>query len=578
MADAAAGSHGTADAAGAAGAQGAARSPGAARARAGALPGFVAWPKELAARYVARGHWRGETLPALLDAWAERSGDAAALVHDERRMSYAELARDARRVAGGLHALGIAPRERVLVQLHNVPEFFVVFYALLRIGAIPVLALPPHRRHEIGELSRIAEAVAYVSPVELRGFDHQQLGREVAAEAPTLRHRIAVGEGVAPDTTAYAQLLEGGEPPAVPQAAGDVAFMLLSGGTTGTPKLIPRTHDDYAYNVRRSAEVCGFTDATRYLGLLPVPHNFALGCPGVLGTLGAGGLAVLADAGPPEAAFALIERHAITATALVPALALRWMDDPRRTERELGSLELLQVGGARLNPEGARRVQPLLGCRLQQVFGMAEGLLNFTRLDDEERVVIETQGRPMSPEDEIRIVDDEDREVPAGEPGQLLTRGPYTIRGYFNAPEHNARAFTADGFYRSGDVVRRDPSGNLVVEGRAKDLINRGGEKISAEELETLILAHPRVFDVAIVAMPDPQLGERTCAYVVTRDGAPLELADVVELLLVRDVAKYKLPERLEQLEALPLTNVGKVSKQALRDDVAAKLAAEAAS
>jgi 2,3-dihydroxybenzoate-AMP ligase len=287
-----------------------------------------------------------------------------------------------------------------------------------------------------------------------------------------------------------------------------------------------------------------------------------------------GGSSVLADAGSPDDAFALIERHAITATAVVPALALRWMDDPHRAERDLQSLELLQVGGARLNPEGARRVRPRLNCRLQQVFGMAEGLLNFSALDEDEQVVIETQGRPMCPDDEIRIVDEEDQDVPSSELGQLLTRGPYTIRGYFAAAEHNQTAFTRDGFYRSGDIVRLHASGNLIVEGRAKDLINRGGEKISVEELETLILAHPRVLNVGVVGMPDAQLGERTCAYVVTRDSQPIALDEIVEFLVERGVARYKLPERLEQLDALPLTNVGKVSKQALRDDVAAKLAA----
>jgi 2,3-dihydroxybenzoate-AMP ligase len=539
------------------------------------IDGFVPWPEPFAERYRSRGHWRGDTLHGQLDEWADRSGDTTALTAGSDDVSYRELADWSRSVAGGLHALGLGPRDRVLLQLPNLPEFFVVFFALLRLGSIPVLALPPHRRHEIGALARLAGVVGYIAPAELRGFDYQALGRQVAREAPSLRHRITVGAPAAPDTTPYAELLRGPDPPDTALAGRDVAFMLLSGGTTGTPKLIPRTHDDYGYNLRRSAEVCGFTANTRYLAVLPVAHNFALGCPGVLGTMAVGGSAVLADAGSPDAAFALIERHAITATAVVPALALRWMDDPHRAGRDLRSLELLQVGGARLNPEGARRVRPKLGCALQQVFGMAEGLLNFTALDEDEAVVIETQGRPMCPDDEIRIVDEQDQDVPPGELGQLLTRGPYTIRGYFAAAEHNKSAFTNDGFYRSGDIVRLHPSGNLVVEGRAKDMINRGGEKISVEELETLILAHPRVLNVGVVGMPDADLGERTCAYVVTRDAEPIDLDEVVRFLLERDVAKFKLPERLEQLDALPLTNVGKVSKQALRDDVAAKLAAQ---
>ena len=213
---------------------------------------------------------------------------------------------------------------------------------------------------------------------------------------------------------------------------------------------------------------------------------------------------------------AVVEAEQVTITALVPALVIRWLEALEASGEgrfDLSSLEVLQVGGARLVPEVARRIGPAIGCRVQQVFGMAEGLLNYTRLDDPDDVVVETQGRPLSPADELRIVGPDGEPVPDGEPGELLTRGPYTIRGYYRADAHNATAFTADGFYRTGDIVRLDPSGNLTVEGRAKDLINRGGEKISAEEIENLLLAHPAVREAAAVAMPHAVLGEQTCAY-----------------------------------------------------------------
>jgi 2,3-dihydroxybenzoate-AMP ligase len=252
------------------------------------------------------------------------------------------------------------------------------------------------------------------------------------------------------------------------------------------------------------------------------------------------------------------------------------MDAAERERFDLSSLQVFQVGGAKLNPEPAARVGPVLGCRLQQVFGMAEGLLNYTRLDDSDDEIVQTQGRPCSPDDEIRIVDDEDNDVLPGEPGHLLTRGPYTIRAYWNAPEHNPRAFTTDGYYRTGDVVRLSAGGNLIVEGREKDLINRGGEKISAEEIENLILAHPSVFNAAVVAMPDPVLGERSCAYVILRSGSNLEFPELITFLESRQIARYKLPERLEIVDSFPLTSVGKVSKKDLREDVAGRMQAEA--
>ena len=255
----------------------------------------------------------------------------------------------------------------------------------------------------------------------------------------------------------------------------------------------------------------------------------------------------------------------------MPALLIRWIDDPSIAEYDLSSLRVIQSGGQRLQPEVRLRAERALpGCFIQENFGMAEGLIMFVRSSDPPGVRRETCGRPASPGDEVYLVDEDGNVVRDGEPGELIVRGPYTLRGYFRSPEHNARAFTPDGFYRSGDLLRKLPSGNYVVEGRVKDLINRGGEKISAEEVENLILAHPAVLNVACVPYPDPVLGERMCACVVLRPGRSLHLEELVTFLAGFDIAKFKLPERLELLDALPLSGFGKVSKK----DLAARLAA----
>ena len=206
---------------------------------------------------------------------------------------------------------------------------------------------------------------------------------------------------------------------------------------------------------------------------------------------------------------------------------------------------------------------------------MSEGLLMFVRKDDPEDVRLDTVGRPISPDDEVRLVDDDGREVADGEVGELCARGPYTLRGYYGAPEHNAKVFTPDGFYASGDLMRRHPSGNYMVEGRKKDLVNRGGEKISAEEIENLILAHPAVQNVACVALPDPNLGERMCACVILRPDHHLTLEELIAFLATKEIAKFKLPERLEIVAEFPLSTFGKVSKKALVETVAQKLQAE---
>lgn len=199
---------------------------------------------------------------------------------------------------------------------------------------------------------------------------------------------------------------------------------------------------------------------------------------------------------------------------------------------------------------------------------MAEGLVNYTRLDDDHETVVTTQGKPISGDDEVRVVDDADEDVPEGGFGHLLTRGPYTVRGYWRAPEHNAKAFTEDGFYRTGDIVRRTSTGHLIVEGRAKDQINRGGEKVAPEEIENIVLGHPSVHDVSVVGVADAFLGERTLAYVILREGAEaLRPAAIKRHVRERGVAAYKIPDLVEFVEAFPQTGIGKVSKKGLRSD-----------
>ncbi|TXS19511.1 (2,3-dihydroxybenzoyl)adenylate synthase [Streptomyces sp. adm13(2018)] len=528
------------------------------------------WPAEFAERYRAAGWWRGETFGAVLRERAEARPDRVAVVDHagpdgaRRAWTYGELDLRADRLAAGLAARGIGRGDKVVVQLPNVAEFFEVIFALFRLGALPVFALPAHRESEISYFASFTEAVAYVIPAEDAGFDYRSLATTVLARTPSLRHVFVVGADAGPfealsDVPAEPVPLTGPAP-------SDLAFLQLSGGSTGVPKLIPRTHDDYIYSLRGSNEICGVDETSVYLCVLPAAHNFPLSSPGSLGALYAGGRVVMCPRPAPDAAFPLIQDEGVTITGLVPPLALVWSDAAAASNYDLSSLDVLLVGGAKFGEEAARRVKPALGCTLQQVFGMAEGLVNYTRLDDDTATIVTTQGRPISPDDEIRIVDDEDRDVPEGTTGHLLTRGPYTIRGYWNAPEHNARSFTADGFYRTGDLVRVTPSGHLVVEGRAKDQINRGGEKIAAEEVENHLLAHPSVHDANVVAEPDPYLGERSCAYVIPRADAPA-IGALALKRFVRDrgLAAFKVPDRIVFVEAFPTTGVGKVSKKDLR-------------
>ncbi|HEK9099512.1 (2,3-dihydroxybenzoyl)adenylate synthase [Bacillus pfraonensis] len=532
------------------------------------LTGCREWPKEFADQYKEEGCWRGETFGEMLRERAMKHGDQIAVTSGENHLSYSELDKRVDRLAAGFLNLGIKQTDRVVLQLPNITEFFEVCFALFRIGALPVFALPSHRSSEISYFCEFAEATAYIISDKQLGFDYRKLAREVKEKVSTLQHVIVVGEEE--EFVGIHDLYL--EPVDLPEVkSSDVAFLQLSGGTTGLSKLIPRTHDDYIYSLRVSAEICKLDQESVYLAVLPVAHNYPLSSPGVLGTLYAGGRVVLSSGGSPDEAFSLIEKERVTITALVPPLALVWLDAKASRTNDLSSLEVIQVGGAKFSAEVAKRVRPTFGCTLQQVFGMAEGLVNYTRLDDPEEIIIHTQGRPMSEFDEIRVVDEDDNDVEPGQVGSLLTRGPYTIRGYYKAEEHNAKSFTSDGFYRTGDLVKINGQGYLVVEGRDKDQINRGGEKVAAEEVENHLLAHVAVHDVAIVSMPDDYLGERTCAFVIARGQAPT-VGDLKMFLRNRGIAAYKIPDRIEFIESFPQTGVGKVSKKELRKAITEKL------
>ncbi|MDD5204580.1 MAG: AMP-binding protein, partial [Desulfobacterales bacterium] len=352
------------------------------------------------------------------------------------------------------------------------------------------------------------------------------------------------------------------------------AVFQLSGGTTGVPKIIPRTHNDYSLTYKLAAEITNVTMDSVMGIAIPVSHNFAMSSPGILGTLHKGGKVVLVPSTATEDVLQAIQDEKITIMPTPPALLIRWMESEQLSEYDISSLEAVLAGGARLNPEVAKKVKSVLGCSYHQNLGMGEGMLFWSRKGDPDDLLLNTQGAPMLEEDdEIRIVDEHDKEVLAGEAGELLVRGPYTIRGYYNSPEYNKKAFTRDGFYRTGDVVRIYKARYVAVEGRIKDTISRGAEKISAEEVENHILAHPLVENCAFVAMPDPVLGEKGCAFVITKRNQPLTLEELTEFLRKqRHIAVFKLPERLELLTEFPMTKVGKIDKKELRKMVAEKL------
>ncbi len=543
------------------------------------MEGFVPWPDDLAARYRQLGLWEGLTIGQMVERTARRLPDKVAVVLGEQRVTYAELIEASRRLASGLARAGIGHGDRVVMQLPNTLDFVRTYLALNWIGAVPVMALRAHRHSEVRHFIRASGAVAYIVPDVVGGFDFRALATQMQAAFAALR-LVAVAGEPGPGQVALGALADRATPlrdleRALAErgpAPGDVATMLLSGGTTSLSKLIPRTHDDYVLNARACGRVAGFGEDTVAMAILPLGHNYNLASPGMLGSFYYGSTLVLTQGATPEEVFGLVERERVTLIAAVVPLITAWLNSDLPARHDLSSLRVVQNGGARLAPELRRRLRERLRVVPQEVYGTAEGLIAMTRLDDPDELLLETSGAPVLAEDEIRVVDDAGRDLPDGESGELVTRGPYTIRGYYDAPQKNAEAFLPDGWYRMGDIVRKQGR-YVTTEGRRKDLVNRGGEKISCEEVENLIFAHPAVKAVALVAMPDPVFGEKACAFVVPKEGQTVDLAGLVEFLRAQRIASFKLPERLELVDALPLSPVGKIMKRELRERLVEKLA-----
>lgn len=548
------------------------------------MPGVVPWPQEEIDFFRAEGLWRDRNLFSFLEDTARRIPDKTALIDDGdgSRLTYREVLNRSNAAAWRMREHGFSSGDRIVVILPNSWQFVVLLFACFRLGVIPVMALAGHRRYELTHICDHAEARALFAADIWRDFDYRPLAEELKKEVDSLEWTYISGDqgeqASSLDDLLAPLDLEADQRRELDDAdfnGLNPALFQLSGGTTGLPKLITRTHNDYAYNIEVCTPAAGLTENDVQLAALPIAHNFGLACPGILGALFVGATAVLAPSPNPFKVFKAVEREGVTTAAAVPAVAQRWIShEAEKRTGKLKTLKVLQVGGARMPDELAPRVAEVLGATLQQVYGMAEGLVNMTRLNDSDEIITTTQGRPVSRYDEVRVIDQGGNEVSDGERGLLLTRGPYTPPGYFNAPEANKKSFI-DGWYCPGDVVIRRADGNLSVQGRDKDIINRGGEKISAEEVESLLYQIQDAEQLAVVAMPDEVYGERVCLYATMAEGRILTVDEVRAHLLGVGIAAFKIPERVEMIDRIPTTKIKKIDKKALREDITAKLVAE---
>ncbi|MEU8632619.1 AMP-binding protein [Amycolatopsis sp. NPDC048633] len=541
----------------------------------------------LADQFRAEGMWTDRTLIQEWQAVADTHAGREAVVAGENRMTYAELSRATDLIAAGLLSAGAAPGDRALLQLTNRLETVLAWYGVLKAGLVPVCTLAAHRRHEIEEIAMRSGASVHI--VESSDdFDMIAFAEETARRIPQLKLLVTVGASAGSAGMRLEDLVEGdaaaarARVDAVQQALDPdgVAVLQLSGGTTGTPKLIPRRHHEYWYNARAYADVLGWDETVRVAHGAPIIHNAGVVCA-LHAPHSVGGTCVLLTPVGQVVVSALTHERItdmIAGAPLIPLIPLMVAS---------GTIRRVVMSGAR-PPLGMYEAFDEGGIWAGQLYGMAEGMFVATPLDAPGAARRNSVGVPISPLDEVLVLDPASEERLAdGELGELCVRGPYTITAYYDAREpgqaekteaHNRRAFTSDGYYRTGDLgVARIEDGYrcFSIEGRIKDVIDRGGEKINVDELEGLLNGHPQIASVAVVPVPDKRLGQRGCAVVVPVPGTDVDLDSIRTYLEGRGVAKFKWPESLHLVDELPSTAVGKVDKKVIRGWFAGGSAAE---
>ena len=525
-----------------------------------------------AALYLERGWWSpADTLSRWLVRAASEAPDAPAIVGNGQRLSYRELAERVASLAGGLKALGLHAGDVVAVQMPNRAEYLVSYLAICAIGGVMTTLYVPYRASEMESLLSHSGARAFIGLDEMGGFSPARTALDLRGRIPSLEHVIVLGD--APDGgCSFAGLTR-----AAPHdlCAGPVAadpFLLLyTSGTSARPKGVPLAYQGILGNARLGAPEHGITSADRILSAAPFGHLYALYSFHL--ALATGASTVLLPVFSPPDLARTMSSEAVTVMFAAPAHIAACLGAGLLSPAGLSSLRLAVMSGSAVPPAVARGLhERMAGGHVTQLWGMTEtqaGL--YTRPGDPLETIAGSAGRP-SPGTEVRVVGPDDAALPAGEEGELHVRGSLLFPGYFSHPEADRDAFTADGWFRTGDLAVVDRDGNVAITGRCKDVINRGGVKYNPRDVEDLLAAHPQIDMAAIVPVPDPVLGERACCCITVAGDAAPTLEAIRAYLDESGVAKVRWPEHLEVVEAMPLTATRKIVKGRLTERVSQTL------
>jgi len=552
------------------------------------LEGANPFPKEFIDLYYEKHWWSGISFGEMLDRTCDLYPYKEALVAGEVRLTYWQLREQTDRAAIAFLELGIEKLDRVLLQIPNWAEFVYAYYGLHKIGAIPVMCIPRFSQREIEHFCEVTEAKAWIVPLQFEKINYGPMIESLRSRAFFLKHILVIdssgrkGESLPKGTLSLNNLIDTVDLKRYPKDylqsfkpdPDEICHLMPTGGTTGLPKLVPRTHNDFLCNVEYRAKAWERCPRDITLIATPFAHNMAIEVslnPSFL----TGGKVVAISSTRPREILEAIQKERVTTMILAVAQVRQIIDYPELDQYDVSSLQVIATGGSPIPPALIKEVYVKLKCKFYNVYGSSEGPCTQTRYGDADDVVFHTVGWPLCPYDEFKIIDASGHELPLGKEGECVARGPCIFRGYYKSETENCEAFTADGFYRTGDIAKFDPEGRLIITGRRKDIIIRGGENISAREVEELISSHPKVTQVAAVGWPDATLGERVCLFVTPQKGSTISFEEIITYLKEKKTSVLYLPERVEVIEEMPLTNVGKVDKIRLREEIKEKLRKE---
>lgn len=532
------------------------------------LSAALAHPREDVRRFVDAGYWTNETPQHWLADWAEKRPDAPAAIGIGEVVSYGELHDRARRVATGLIQHGFRKGDVIGIQVPNSWQFMVLLHAIQFMGGVPCLLHMPYRAGELGPMLTHVRAKGVVCYNGLADYDAPATMREVQKAAPSLE-TIIVADGQAPaGTLALADLLAT-EPSDIadPPGPSDPGLIAFTSGTSKSPKAVVHSYRTLASCFRLSVATTGWTQDDVVLSAPPFTHIF--GVIVLTTALCAGSAAALMPAYSPNMLAETMSKTGTTSLCCGPAhvfaTAKAGLLGPGTTK----TLKSAFVGGSACPPEAIQTLQDACpNGRIYQIWGMTEVLLGaLSPLDASADVRLRSIGK-VSVGHDVRVVAEDDTVLGTGREGELQIRGPFVIHRYLDNDQANREAFTEDNWFRTGDLFRIDADGNLFMTGRVKDIINRGGVKINPVDIELAIEEHPAVTQAAIIPYPDEVLGERACLVILPSQGEVLSLEEMQRYLASRGIAKIHWPERIETVQAMPMTPTRKIIKGILARQV----------